>query len=362
MKENYLEFIFDGFDDELSNAFCGASHIRLISPFIRFKAIKRLMKHNKYNRLEIITRFNEGDIISGVCELQALEYLYNASKVEVRGIANLHSKVYIFDKEKLIVSSANLTNSGLSLNHEAGIATNDRDTINSSLCYFDNLWNDGKVLDEILLNKIKKKVQAGSNINSNKGIQKKRNKDWGGRSSRNAIRRKLTIPKQTLFELLDNAKKIWLKPNGTNDNRVNEKESFGGNDNPKVLAFAKKPSGIQNGDIIIAYAVGSTYILGIFEANKNSLDNFKIDDDSDWRSRWSWYLEGKSLTPKFGNTWIKHKVSLTDLKNSFSKTNPNESLTPTSKSLGGLNYGQDKLRLSKSFAHYICKRIMAYED
>ena len=58
----------------------------------------------------------------------------------VRGVRNLHAKLYLFGASRAIITSANLTGAALSRNHELGIVAEDAETIAACRTYFDNLW------------------------------------------------------------------------------------------------------------------------------------------------------------------------------------------------------------------------------
>ena len=55
---------------------------------------------------------------------------------------HLHAKFYVFDDEKLIVTSANLTSSGLKRNLEYGVYTNDIELVTAASNDFNTFFND----------------------------------------------------------------------------------------------------------------------------------------------------------------------------------------------------------------------------
>ena len=69
-----------------------------------------------------------------------------------RRIGNLHMKAYLIDEEKLLITSGNLTNSGMfsiqmTENFEGGIATDESSIISSFLAYFQRIWDQSEGLD-----------------------------------------------------------------------------------------------------------------------------------------------------------------------------------------------------------------------
>ena len=116
-----------------------ASELRIICPFIKEKALQRLLDHHPKN-IQVITRFNLGDFADRVSDVAALRKLLEAD-AKVRGIRNLHAKLYLFGKKRAILTSCNLTEAALTRNHEFGMVTSDGTTIEKCLEYFENLWN-----------------------------------------------------------------------------------------------------------------------------------------------------------------------------------------------------------------------------
>jgi hypothetical protein len=118
----------------------GTNTVYIISPFITKNIVDHLISNFKGEELKIITRFNLNDFRSGVSSLSALKAVI-ANNGKVKGIKNLHSKVYLFDKKSTIITSANFTAGGFFNNYEFGVKSTEIETINESLVYFKSLWN-----------------------------------------------------------------------------------------------------------------------------------------------------------------------------------------------------------------------------
>lgn len=116
------------------------SEFRVICPFIKAGALDRLLSLNPAV-IQVITRFNLGDFAEGVSDIAALRMLLDAG-AQVRGVRNLHSKLYLF-ASRAIVTSANLTKAALDSNHEFGLVTDDAPIIATCRAYFDGLWQRG---------------------------------------------------------------------------------------------------------------------------------------------------------------------------------------------------------------------------
>ena len=93
-------------------------------------------------RIRVITRFNLDEFAFGVSDVGALL----GRGAEVRGIRNLHAKMYLFGETRAIVTSANLTDAGFDRNAELGIADDDPAAVANCMNYFESLCNRGRIL------------------------------------------------------------------------------------------------------------------------------------------------------------------------------------------------------------------------
>ncbi|SDE89045.1 phospholipase D family protein [Rhodospira trueperi] len=131
-----------GWGMELTDALrADANALRIICPFIKAGALERLLRL-KPARIQVITRFNLADFAEGVSDVPALRILLDAG-ARVRGIRNLHAKLYLFGASRAIITSANLTKAALDSNHEFGVVAKDAAVIGACRAYFDDLWQRG---------------------------------------------------------------------------------------------------------------------------------------------------------------------------------------------------------------------------
>jgi hypothetical protein len=113
--------------------------VRLVSPFIKTAAVKRLLGRSRPGSLQVLTRFNLNDFAKGVSDLGALRLLLDRGAV-IRGVINLHAKLYLFGDSQAVVTSANLTLAALSRNHELGFVADDTSNVGTCQRYFEQLW------------------------------------------------------------------------------------------------------------------------------------------------------------------------------------------------------------------------------
>ncbi len=99
--------------------------IKITSPFVKQDICKDIISvKNKNVEFELITSFKIGNIHSGALDIDGLEFIID-HKGTVKNFSKLHSKIYLFDNKKAVVTSSNLTSGGLVNNHEYGIFLND---------------------------------------------------------------------------------------------------------------------------------------------------------------------------------------------------------------------------------------------
>ena len=134
-----VRLVDQGWSSELAQAVRSyPGELRIICPFIKAGALERLLSHRP-QKVQVITRFNLTDFAERVSDIAALRKLLDIG-AKVRGIQNLHAKLYIFGGSKVIITSCNLTEAALVRNHEIGLIVEDEAVIAKCLEYFDNLW------------------------------------------------------------------------------------------------------------------------------------------------------------------------------------------------------------------------------
>jgi len=148
-----------GWKKELDAALqADSSIVRIICPFIKSKVVECLFCNRGLKKIQIITRFNLGDFSEFVSDISALHRLLKAG-AEIRGIRNLHAKLYLFGMGSAIITSANLTDAAFNSNHELGFVVSDSSVVKSCHKYFDNLWNKaGENLSKSRLKEFEAKV------------------------------------------------------------------------------------------------------------------------------------------------------------------------------------------------------------
>jgi len=144
---------------ELSKA---QQEVLICSPWITYildelSSFKKKESNKKIN-IKIITRLIKEDIEKGVTDLDKFRVLKDTFGAEIRYNNDLHAKMVIIDNSVAIISSANLTKKGLSVNYEAGICLREPHMINKVAQFFNDIWKESQPLTQ----------QAIENVLSNK--------------------------------------------------------------------------------------------------------------------------------------------------------------------------------------------------
>jgi hypothetical protein len=135
-----FQLVDSGWDKVIQEAAAAdRTELRIICPFIKVRAAKRLLTGEHPDLIQVITRFHLGDMCDGVIDTEALRLLLE-NGAKIRGVKNLHAKLYLFGDKRAILTSANLTEAAMIRNHEFGFVSNNNGIIEGCLKYFDNLW------------------------------------------------------------------------------------------------------------------------------------------------------------------------------------------------------------------------------
>ncbi|WP_081645739.1 phospholipase D-like domain-containing protein [Litchfieldella anticariensis] len=108
-------------------------------------------------KVRLLTSVSCADLISGATSLEALRWLYNKG-INIRVLPSypkFHAKVYIADRRKAVISSANLTNNGINNNIEVGVALEDGQS-QQLHDWFESIWSEASPLTHDLLNSLSK--------------------------------------------------------------------------------------------------------------------------------------------------------------------------------------------------------------
>lgn len=269
--------------------------------------------------------------------------MQNNITYEIRIDNLLHGKLYIALKNDVpvagIITSANFTVKGLSVNHEWGIEINDSTMLQTTL---NDLFKvSSEPLSQTELDAIVKEIDDYTKANPPVKVEKP------VLDVTKHIKTKLLEPTVETPDF-DIDVRYFLKPIGWTDNPFDENRVL----EPGFIEmhFSKRrPNAVRVGDILICYGVGSTKLLGYFKVT-----TAPYFDDSD-SQRWPWKVEAENISPVYSQTWASKSNTLYHVRELYGE---NKVLTYVGgKSLGALQFGADKVQLNVDFAKFMISLI-----
>lgn len=286
-----------GWSGEITKALhFDANELRITSPFIKVGAVRRFLSA-KPRALRAITRFSQKDFAAGVSDIAALRELL-ASGGSVRGVKNLHAKMYLFGTTRAIVTSANLTEAALNRNHEFGIVSDDLEIVAACHRYFEDLWKrSGPDLTVAQLD------QWDADVT--------RHHAEGGRPNQTAGLRDFGVdvgvsppPLTTLPTVFADPPQAFVKFLGKSNNRVplafstideikragcHWAVAYPASKRPKVVKddaviFIARLTRDPNDIVVFGRAIGMRYVPGRDDATPEDIER------RDWKAKWPRYI------------------------------------------------------------------------
>ena len=138
------------------------TQIRITSPFIKSNIVTKLYDNMKENvKLDVVTSCKLMNFYKRVTDIEALSFILEKGG-RLLNYQNLHSKIYIFDDKKAIITSSNLTKGGLHTNYEYGIELDEQNLVKRIINDFNILAEDEKtgIVELTELSKINEIINA----------------------------------------------------------------------------------------------------------------------------------------------------------------------------------------------------------
>jgi len=126
----------------------------LASPFIKANVAKMILDNKPTEaKICLLTSYKLNSFYRNSSDLMALKSFIE-NRIDVRNYPALHAKTYIFDSQRAIITSANLTLGGLQNNYECGVLIHDANTAATLKSTFLQIFSDeekaSSVTEEIL--------------------------------------------------------------------------------------------------------------------------------------------------------------------------------------------------------------------
>lgn len=340
--------------DLLGNSY---TELLLVSPYIT-SDFEALFKNDDFSSLKSITlvttlKKNDQDQVTKPKALKSFYKLMSTkcpkAKLKIHINNSLHGKIYIFRKSdacKAIVTSANLTHSGFYNNHEWGLLIDDDKTIDQ----FENEVLECIDYPEITESIVDRLIMFTS-------INLQNNPYWA-----QVVTPTSDIMEDVYYQGKNNNgnPRYYLKPIGVSEDPILKKDQKDFSDLHQNLGFSTKGTGsIRAGDIIITTAVGCGCLLSYFQITGSPREaTYEEKQAKPWKNRWPWHIEGRNLSPNYGGSWWKYNLDRKLLLESFKEHHPEQPVTQAgSKTLGSINFGSDKVEITKLFADYLISKI-----
>lgn len=328
MSNNHFDTILDLFDG-------AENEIKIISPFLTMSMVEKLCEIVKGKHLSctFITRFYMEDFLAKANSLDALKLMLH-NGIEVLLLKRLHTKLYLFGKDRAVLGSANFTNGGFKSNIELSLLLSEENKVLSELhSYFDTLAADVRKAEEGYLtqghiDKAKEAYALAFSSKKNTSAGKTWNAFMIGAAltSRDELKNTNDVIKEleaceseqkdiitALFKESEKAEQIkypyniWLKFIGEADDRYHPDERYEAHmvlieGRPvHVSNYPVKPSSVRGGDEIYLAClttdkkgrnqpviVGRGHLRGFADSNHVSDE---MSAKHEWMERFPWYCE-----------------------------------------------------------------------
>lgn len=251
---------------------------------------------------------------------------------------NLHGKVYLFydgiKPKGFVLTSGNFTENGLVNNHEYGLCIEDADKqkemadIIMSINTYDLSYIQlCEIYDEALKFIKKHPAVQQEKFKVHKLINKKPSATQNG------------------------SVKYYLKPVGTSQEPFVKPMVIKEVD---MLGFGKNPKTMQKGDVLLLHSVGPSSIVGYYVVISDEAVFVKNDDND----RWPWKVQAECHSLQFSAEWWDYELKTQELINEFLEKNPGQHVTLAGgDTLGALQWGRDKVQITKDFAQFIISKM-----
>lgn len=350
-------------------------NFRMICPFIGKNIAIRLSQIISQNKIKstIITRFSRSDFYKRVSSLDGLLSL-EESGCKIKAVRNLHTKLYLFDNDAMILGSSNFTNGGLVSNVELNILIKDeRSVINQGIAYFNEI--NACISEEFFITKkmIQDEMKVLEPLMDDSSLQFMENFDRGqkiGPKKRNDIIEEMFSIYSDTIDLEPTA---WIKFEGYSDSKRTP------NDDPISITLdsnnyyrtyfpkKKKPTGFKDGDIIFIAKNSwdkngepSPMIFGYGFTKKFKEENIVSNEEKEQNpvfKRWPYFINVENF--RFIRTTLKDGISLLDLYKDIGSDTFPTSQKRTYEELKQIHKQKDKLRITEKAKDYLLQKLNA---
>ena len=149
-----------------------SSEILLISAYVTESAVIWLEKNAQHlKNVTIVGRITPYDLYNKSSSIVALKRIVNQGW-DLKALSNLHAKIYLLDKRKMFVGSANFTSNGLKLYGEGNLeASVEIDPTEDNISFANNILTSAQPIDIEIINKMELYIKEDVKLEvKNKGL------------------------------------------------------------------------------------------------------------------------------------------------------------------------------------------------
>ena len=273
---------------------------------------------------------------------------------------SLHSKIYLFYRKEVpfagVVTSANLTDAGLTRSHETGVLI----TSHSELTQLVKIAR--KHLDFIYLTEYQiGKLCAAADWYQRDYVRKAALDVGLG----NILKAYVTPGAGNPNIQLAPTTTYYIKVSGVTDRPIlpGDREPF---DEPHTtLDFAKQPSNIRLGDCLLEVAVGGKCFLPYYACASASFERTPEEQEAneDYR-RWPYYVYANNLALDYGANWFKAPIYYDQVVADFQREHPDIRVTKAGKDhfVPAMQMGNSYILVTREFGEFVRQRIDAWRE
>lgn len=275
---------------------------------------------------------------------------------------SLHSKVYIFSKAGApiagIVTSANLTFSGLTRNHETGTVIADPDLIRR-LGAEVRRGLDFVHLTEYQVSQLCAVVESVASM-----------RNWSRDVTRddeigisNILMSLCTPSEGNRGVKIKPGAAYYVKVSGVSDHPIlpTARQAF---DEPHSdLWFAKAPANLRLGDCLLEVAVGGQCFLSYYACASAVFERTPEERRNDPEmARWPFYVFANNLSLHYGKRWFDQPIYYAPLIEEFKKQHPSAHVTKSGSDdlRGAIQWGHSYISVTEEFGQFVKSKIDAF--
>ena len=286
---------------------------------------------------------------------------------------SLHSKIYLFYRANApwvgIVTSANLTDSGLTRSHETGVLVTGHSELDQVAAIARSRL-DFVHLTEYQIGKLCAAVDAYGRDFERKTIGPahqivqgilRGNVDVG---LTNFLKTYVTPGAGNPDVRLANTATYYIKVSGVTEKPILPVDHIPFDEPHTTLDFAKQPNNIRLGDCLLEVAVGGKCLLPYYACASAAFERTEREqeENEDFR-RWPYYVFANNLALNYGANWFQAPIYYDSVIEAFKRVHPGVSVTQAGKDhfVPAMQRGHSYIPVTREFGEFVRKIIDAFK-